>query len=99
VVFPPGKGWQYSNTNYVLAGLIIQRGTGRSWQDEITRRIVRPLRLHNTTAPYSDPNISGSHDTGCRTMARCTEPLEIDSGHAPFLSHPAQLVELIRQLR
>ncbi|MFB9830868.1 serine hydrolase domain-containing protein [Actinoallomurus acaciae] len=62
--FPPGKGWHYSNTNYVLAGLIVERVTGRSWQDEITRRIVRPLELHDTTVPYGDPDIPGPHAHG-----------------------------------
>ncbi len=62
--FPPDKGWHYSNTNYVLAALVIEKVTGRSWQDEITRRIVRPLRLHDTTVPYRDTHIPGSHAHG-----------------------------------
>ncbi|GAA4619863.1 serine hydrolase domain-containing protein [Actinoallomurus vinaceus] len=66
--FPPGKGWRYSNTNYVLAGLIIEKVTGRSWQDEITRRIVRPLGLHNTTVPDSGPDIPGPHAHGYMTI-------------------------------
>lgn len=66
--FPPGKGWHYSNTNYMLAGLIIEKVTGRSWQDEITRRIVRPLGLHDTTVPYSDPDIPGPHAHGYMTI-------------------------------
>ncbi|GAA4614312.1 serine hydrolase domain-containing protein [Actinoallomurus liliacearum] len=69
--FPPGKGWHYSNTNYVLAGLIIEKVTGRSWQDEITRRIVRPLGLHDTTVPDSDPDLPGPHAHGY---------MEIDGG-------------------
>ncbi|MBB5122953.1 serine hydrolase [Streptomyces eurocidicus] len=33
--FDPGKGWKYSNTNYVLAGLIVQKVTGRSFAEEV----------------------------------------------------------------
>ncbi|MCO5993191.1 serine hydrolase domain-containing protein [Actinoallomurus rhizosphaericola] len=62
--FPPGEGWHYSNTNYVLAGLIIEKVTGRSWHDEVTRRIVRPLGLHETTVPDHDPGIPGPHAHG-----------------------------------
>ena len=36
--FSPGKGWHYSNTNYVLAGLIIERVTGHSISDELRKR-------------------------------------------------------------
>ena len=35
--FPPGGGFQYSNTNYVLAGLIVEAVTGRSLGRELTR--------------------------------------------------------------
>jgi D-alanyl-D-alanine carboxypeptidase len=62
--FPPGQGWQYSNTNYVLAGLIIEKVTGHSWQDEITRQIVRPLGLHDTTVPTNSTDIPGPHAHG-----------------------------------
>src|SRR4051794_5287729 len=36
--FAPGTGYSYSNTDYNLLGLIIERITGRSWRHEITRR-------------------------------------------------------------
>jgi D-alanyl-D-alanine carboxypeptidase len=37
-----GAKWSYSNTNYVLAGQIIEKVTGHSYRSEITRRILRP---------------------------------------------------------
>ncbi|GIG64339.1 serine hydrolase domain-containing protein [Phytomonospora endophytica] len=53
--FPPGTDFRYSNTGYVLAGMIIERTTGRSWAEEVDRRIVEPLRLRHTTVPGDDP--------------------------------------------
>ncbi|MBC9716578.1 beta-lactamase family protein [Streptomyces sp. TRM66268-LWL] len=50
-VFAPGSAWSYSNTNYTLAGLIIQKATGRPYEDEIRRRIVQPLGLYATSVP------------------------------------------------
>ncbi|MFJ5724631.1 serine hydrolase domain-containing protein [Streptomyces sp. NPDC093149] len=45
----PGDGsWSYSNTNYVVLGLIIKKATGRDWSTEVTDRILRPLRLRHT---------------------------------------------------
>lgn len=49
--FAPGKRWEYSNTNYVVAGLIVERVTGRPISEEIARRIIRPLGLAHTYWP------------------------------------------------
>ncbi|MEJ3747290.1 serine hydrolase domain-containing protein [Actinomycetes bacterium KLBMP 9797] len=57
----PGAVHSYSNTNYIIAGLIIQRLTGNDPAAEIGRRILRPLRLTDTYFPGSDPAIRGSH--------------------------------------
>ncbi|WP_149552060.1 serine hydrolase domain-containing protein [Streptomyces marokkonensis] len=60
----PGTKWEYSNTNYTLAGMIIERTTGRSWQREVTRRIIRPLGLHDTYAPVTYPGMPRRHLRG-----------------------------------
>ncbi|WP_046733807.1 serine hydrolase domain-containing protein [Streptomyces humi] len=49
--FAPGTAWAYSNTNYVLAGMVIRAVTGRSYAEEITRRVIEPLRLTGTSLP------------------------------------------------
>ncbi|MFD3575069.1 serine hydrolase domain-containing protein [Streptomyces sp. NPDC058644] len=55
--FDPGEGWNYSNTNYLLAGMIIKKVTGESYADEIRRRIIEPLGLHATSVPRTDPSM------------------------------------------
>ncbi len=62
--FEPGKSWGYSNTNYVLAGMVTEKVTGRDWQQEIADRIVRPLGLRETSLPYTSPFIPGPHARG-----------------------------------
>ncbi|MFJ4091385.1 serine hydrolase domain-containing protein [Kitasatospora sp. NPDC089913] len=59
--FAPGAGWHYSNTGYVLAGMIVRKVTGRSWQQEADRRIVRPLHLDDTVFPVSGTGFGGPH--------------------------------------
>ncbi|MEV4344393.1 serine hydrolase domain-containing protein [Actinoplanes sp. NPDC049596] len=49
--FEPGTSWDYSSTNYILAGMIIEKATGRTWSAEVTDRIVRPLGLRHTSYP------------------------------------------------
>jgi D-alanyl-D-alanine carboxypeptidase len=52
---PPTSGWSYSNTNYLLAGMIIERVTHHSYDEEITRRFFGPkLGLRDT---YYSPNV------------------------------------------
>lgn len=53
--FDPGEGWNYSNTNYLLAGMIIKKVTGESYADEIKRRIIKPLGLDATSVPRTNP--------------------------------------------
>lgn len=47
----PGTEWSYSNTDYILAGMIIEKITGRPLAEEITRRIIGPLKLRTRTFP------------------------------------------------
>lgn len=49
-LFDAGKGWAYSDTGYILIGLVIEKATGRSYYAEITKRFLKPLEL-NLTAP------------------------------------------------
>jgi D-alanyl-D-alanine carboxypeptidase len=49
--FAPGKGLHYSNTNYILLGLMIEQLTGHPVEDEIQRRILTPLGMSNTSMP------------------------------------------------
>ena len=48
---PPGSRWDYSNTNYVVAGLIVQKVAGRPLAEVITDRVIEPLRLRDTYVP------------------------------------------------
>ncbi len=47
-LFPAGQGYNYSDTNYVLAGMIFEKITGRAYLDEIGERFIRPLGLTRT---------------------------------------------------
>ncbi len=63
--FAPGTKWEYSNTNYILAGLIAEHVTGRPIGEEITNRVIRPLHLRHTYWPtQGDQRIVGRHPHG-----------------------------------
>jgi D-alanyl-D-alanine carboxypeptidase len=59
--FAPGRGWHYSNTNYVLAALVAERVTGQRYEDAIRSRILDPLGLTDTRLPGSSPALPAPH--------------------------------------
>jgi D-alanyl-D-alanine carboxypeptidase len=52
--FEPGTQWQYSNTNYVLAALIIQKVTGEPLMQFLRERVLGPLRLEGVVNTYTE---------------------------------------------
>jgi D-alanyl-D-alanine carboxypeptidase len=69
--FAPGTSWKYSNTNYILLGLVVA-AVDRAPEPlqmaapafEVYRRIVAPLGLWHTRFPLTDPDIHGPHPHG-----------------------------------
>jgi D-alanyl-D-alanine carboxypeptidase len=62
--FPPGTAWSYSNTGYVLAGMIVEAATGHGLGQELARRIFRPLGLRDTFFPVNRPTIPRPYARG-----------------------------------
>jgi D-alanyl-D-alanine carboxypeptidase len=49
LLFPPGDGYAYTDTGYLLAGLVIEKATGNSYYGELRRHILDPLALVETS--------------------------------------------------
>jgi D-alanyl-D-alanine carboxypeptidase len=50
-LFAPGAAWSYSNTDYVLVGLVLEKVTGKPIETLLDRRVIEPLHLRNTYFP------------------------------------------------
>ena len=48
-LFEPGKGWHYTDTGYILLGLVIESASGNSYYDQVTKRLLKPLKLEFTS--------------------------------------------------
>ncbi|WP_418957066.1 serine hydrolase domain-containing protein [Streptomyces tritici] len=59
--FAPGASWHYSNTNFVLAGMVIEKVTGRPYGTAVENRIVKPLKLRATSVPGTDHRMPRPH--------------------------------------
>jgi D-alanyl-D-alanine carboxypeptidase len=78
---PPQPGPEgepsYSNTNFVLAGMVIEKATGHSYAQEITRRVIRPLKLRGTSFPGTAPKMPKPHPVGYSRLHQDTPGAEI----------------------
>ncbi|MCP2257454.1 D-alanyl-D-alanine carboxypeptidase [Streptoalloteichus tenebrarius] len=59
--FEPGTDWSYSNTNYVIARLLVEKATGRPFAEEMRRLVLEPLGLSDTVVPDASPEIAEPH--------------------------------------
>ena len=68
-VFPPGQRWEYSNTNYLLLGLLVEAAGGAPIDAQLRDHIIRPLGLRATELP-SGQAIAGAHAHGYTLFER-----------------------------
>ncbi len=64
LLFAPGTKYNYSNTNWFLIGLIIEKVTHDSIQGQISKRILVPMSLTATSFPTTDPNMPSPYAHG-----------------------------------
>ncbi|MEU2438799.1 serine hydrolase domain-containing protein [Streptomyces rubradiris] len=71
----PGAAYSYSNTNFVVAGLLVEKLTGKPVGTAYRDRIVKPLKLTDTFYVHPDTAIPGRHTRGYLTPDRAGAPL------------------------
>jgi D-alanyl-D-alanine carboxypeptidase len=110
--FKPGKGWHYSNTNYLILGVLAERIDGRPLGAQLQERFFDPLGLDHTYDQVTDKP-SGPVAHGYRFIPGKSKPVDLSDGStiAPFTSvvtaargagslasTPADLVHWVRAL-
>ncbi|GLZ37636.1 serine hydrolase domain-containing protein [Actinokineospora sp. NBRC 105648] len=76
--FAPGTKWGYSNTNYTLVGMIIEKVTGHPYGQEVSARILRPLGMTDTSVPGRSTKIPGPHAHSYWTTIDGTTQTDVD---------------------
>ncbi|MEU9254989.1 serine hydrolase domain-containing protein [Streptomyces sp. NPDC048270] len=79
----PGAAYAYSNTNFVVVGMLIEEVTGHRVGEEYERRVIRPLGLRNTSYVHPGTRIQGRHVRGY---------LHPDEAGAPLVDSTEQTV-------
>ncbi|MFD5701190.1 serine hydrolase domain-containing protein [Streptomyces lasiicapitis] len=73
--FTPGSRYSYSNTNYALLGMAVENITGKSYAQNLSTQIIKPLNLRKTSYVVPKKTITGAHVTGYLTNDDRTKPL------------------------
>jgi len=96
--FQPGTAYSYSNTNYILLGLIVESLTDISMEQNIRNRILIPLQLSNTFS-YNEGIPQENYATGYHQLDETTileindqtMPMYFEWGHGQMVSTPMEL--------
>ncbi|MFG2297235.1 serine hydrolase domain-containing protein [Streptomyces sp. NPDC048603] len=69
--FAPGEAQHYSNINYTVLGVLIEKLTGTTYERAVEQRIAKPLGLRHTWVPgRTEVRIHGPHNRGYQAVAR-----------------------------
>ncbi|WP_052423990.1 serine hydrolase domain-containing protein [Nonomuraea candida] len=99
--FEPGSDQQYTNTTYTLALLLIEKVTGRSYAEELRRRILRPLGLKGTSVPGDRTRLPGPHARGYyryRDAAGQEQVVDISRQNLSLLAGAGDLISTTQDL-
>lgn len=100
--FEPGKRWAYSNTNYLLLAMILEKITGRALENVVRERITAPLGLHETSmetdSEMAEPYVHGY-------LVGMGAPIDVTRisgsavfGHGNLISTPLDIAHFYRAL-
>ncbi|MFD9882066.1 serine hydrolase domain-containing protein [Streptomyces alboflavus] len=64
----PGVKQEYLGINYTLLGLLIEKVTGHSYEQEATRRVLKRAGMRHSSFPGTDPRIHGPHNRGYQAV-------------------------------
>ncbi|MFH7595339.1 serine hydrolase domain-containing protein [Streptomyces racemochromogenes] len=98
--FEPGTDWSYSNTNYVLLRLLVEKVTGRPFAEEMRGRILTPLGLTGTVVPDASPEIPEPHAHAYYTYQRdgVWETRDVTRSNPSWISAAGDMISTTRDL-
>ncbi|PEU68305.1 alkaline D-peptidase [Bacillus cereus] len=96
-VFAPGEGWDYSNTNTVIAGEIIRKVTGDTYAEQIRKRFIEPLGLKETFVMEASSHIPGKHANGYN-MARSGRLYDLTEINQSWANAAGDMVSTVEDL-
>jgi D-alanyl-D-alanine carboxypeptidase len=99
-LFDPGTKWHYSNTNYVLLGLVLEQVTGKPIGDLYREQIIEPLGLKNTSFPdQADSSIPEPHAQGYTLQGQSDgEPADVTDWNPSWAWTAGAMISTVEDL-
>ncbi|MCG7209677.1 serine hydrolase domain-containing protein [Streptomyces arenae] len=95
----PGAAYSYSNTNFVVAGLLIEKITGHSVRTEYENRVFKPLGLTDTFYVHPGTTIPGQHANGYLTADRAgAKPIDATEQTVSWAQSAGAIISSTRDL-
>ena len=86
-LFPPGEGWSYHGSNYIVLRLLVEEATGMTLRDALRQRILAPLGLERTDlveGPLRGDCARGYLPPDNPVLPGGTEPVDVTEIDVPF---------------
>jgi D-alanyl-D-alanine carboxypeptidase len=105
-LFPPGEGWSYNGSNYIVLRLIVEQATGMTLREALRQRILAPLGLDRTDlveGPLRDNCARGYLPPDNPVLPGGADPVDVTAIDVPFHQAGGGVVstagEIARMLR
>lgn len=105
LLFEPGTAYSYSNSNYVLLGMIIEKVSGMSYEEYLKEKIIIPLELKNTGFTYINPgslNLARGYQSGYYSKPKLiSDKLKYSSAYSAgaLCSTPLELAKIVNAIQ
>jgi D-alanyl-D-alanine carboxypeptidase len=87
-LFPPGEGWAYRGSNYIVLGLVVEEATGMTLREALRERVLAPLGLTRTDlveGPLRDDCARGYLPADNPILPGADQgPVDVTELHLPF---------------
>jgi D-alanyl-D-alanine carboxypeptidase len=98
-VFSPGTAFQYSDSNYVLLGLVIRKVEGRPLRAVLRKRIIDPLRLTQTSWPGRSTALPKPHARGFTLQGQSSHaPVDATHWNPSYAWAAGEMISSVRDL-
>ena len=89
--FTPGEYKEYTNSNYLIAALLVEKLSGISYHDYVKQYILTPLQMSNTYKGNNSINPNTHAEGYLNNTANSTYPMSIPFGAGDFSSTPTDM--------
>ncbi|MFI7013306.1 serine hydrolase domain-containing protein [Streptomyces sp. NPDC050164] len=91
--FEPGTSWKYSNTNYILAAMVIEKITGRPYGEAVEDRVIEPLGLTATSVPRTRTTVPQPSSRAYSKLARTPDGPAYDvTEFSPSFAYSGEMI-------